>query len=91
MIKARHYCDKCFLKCIYINLLFVVFGQKVKNCLSHNIIYIFVSRNRFIGQLMSAVSNFIIRLQIMDPSLPHLRKTLNDYEHLQSRLSKMTH
>ena len=48
-----------------------------------------VCRNRFLGHTHGAVSDYVVRLETLDPSTPQLRETLNSYRSLQNQLEKM--
>ena len=48
-----------------------------------------VYRNRFLGHTHGAVSDYVVRLETLDPSTPQLKETLNSYRSLQNQLEKM--
>lgn len=48
-----------------------------------------VCRNRFLGHIHSAVSDYVVRLETLDPSTPQLKETLSSYRSLQNQLEKM--
>ena len=48
-----------------------------------------VCRNRFLGHIHGAVSDYVVRLETLDPSTAQLKETLTSYRSLQNRLEKM--
>ena len=46
-------------------------------------------RNRFLGHTHGAVSDYVVRLETLDPSTPQLKETLNSYRSLRNQLEKM--
>ena len=47
-------------------------------------------RNNFIGHVLRLLSDYVVRMETMDPSVAKLNQTLLNYRNRQNRLEKMS-
>jgi nuclear pore complex protein Nup155 len=70
--------------------LYWVFQSLVDSFLSSPSIVPLYEKNRFIGHMLGLLSDYIVRMETMDPSVEKLNQTLSNYRSHQSRLEKLS-